>query len=425
MGAYGRGGADTEFDRSGRLAGEGSLARPIGDRASPTQVGDFLGLSQPLQSGRGFTGLAEGRPGTGDLGRAAGREPWQSGDFARPGQPGTFRPGQPGEATWPGKGGSGTERFPNLRLNNAINQRPGWANLDPARANSIQNNWRSAVVNQPNMNRWQNIHPEQIQQYNRWGNNVRRNWDVNVNNFDWHGNVFGPDWWNHHYYPAGGWNYWNNVNRYNYAYWWGGTTWPVMTGWFAWPPTEVMTQPVYYDYGPGGNVTYRNNTVYVNEQPVGTSQEFAQTAAALATVPPPADPQQAAQTEWMPLGTFALSTDSRETTPSRLIQLAVNREGIISGTLYNTQTDQAQAVQGQVDKQTQRVAMRLGESQNVVLETGLYNLTQREAPALIHYGADKTENCLLVRLDAPKTAGAPAGAGNPARSAGTPAAAKS
>jgi hypothetical protein len=111
--------------------------------------------------------------------------------------------------------------------------------------------------------------------------------------------------------------------------------------------------------------------------------------------------EEAAQVEWLPLGTFALTTDAKDTDPSRIIQLAVGKTGIISGTLFNTKTDQAQSIQGQVDKSTQRVAFRIGESQDVIVETGLYNLTQEEAPALVHFGTERVENYLLVRLDAP------------------------
>ena len=55
-----------------------------------------------------------------------------------------------------------------------------------------------------------------------------------------------------------------------------------------------------------------------------------------------------------------------------------------------------------MDKDTQRVAFRIGESDQIVVETGLYNLTQEQAPVLVHFGADKVENWLLVRLEAPE-----------------------
>lgn len=91
----------------------------------------------------------------------------------------------------------------------------------------------------------------------------------------------------------------------------------------------------------------------MNGQQLGTTREFAETAAALATVPPPESEEQAAQAEWLPLGTFALTTDKQDTEPNRILQLAVDKQGIVSGTMYNTQTEESQAIQGSVDKETQ------------------------------------------------------------------------
>jgi len=173
--------------------------------------------------------------------------------------------------------------------------------------------------------------------------------------------------------------------------------------WFTWSaPSSVWQQPVYYDYGQGGNVVYENNVVYIEGEQIATADEFAESAAALSTVEPPKSEQEAEQAEWMPLGTFAVSADENDVEPTRVIQLAVSREGIISGTLYNTRSDQVDAIQGQVDPQTQRVAFRIGESESVVVETGLYNLTQEEAPVLVHFGTERVEHWLLVRLESPE-----------------------
>lgn len=146
-------------------------------------------------------------------------------------------------------------------------------------------------------------------------------------------------------------------------------------------------------------MTYENNNVFINGQQVATTSEFAQSAATLATVPPPATEQEAEQADWLPLGVFAISTGENDTEPNRVVQLAINKQGIVSGTLYNYDTDEAIAVQGQVDRQTQRVAIRLGDLEDVVVETGLYNLTQDEAPVLVHFRTDKIEEYLLIRLE--------------------------
>ena len=43
----------------------------------------------------------------------------------------------------------------------------------------------------------------------------------------------------------------------------------------------------------------------------------------------------------MPLGTFAVSSSQQEANPDRVVQLAVDKDGVVSGTLYNEATDQA------------------------------------------------------------------------------------
>ena len=48
---------------------------------------------------------------------------------------------------------------------------------------------------------------------------------------------------------------------------------------------------------------------------------------------------------------------------------------------------------------SQRVAFTIGDNTETVVETGLYNLTKDEAPALMHFGADRTEQWLLVRVE--------------------------
>lgn len=211
---------------------------------------------------------------------------------------------------------------------------------------------------------------------------------------------FNTSWWNLHYHALGGWHYHYSRFRYPPSYWWGVPTWAGLSTWFTWTrPGVVWTQPIYYDYGTGGNVVYQNNNVYVGGQQVASAADFAMSAADLATVPPPPTPEAAEDVEWMALGTFAVSSNEKETDPSRVMQLAVDKDGVVSGTLFNTQTNEAETVQGRVDKETQRVAMRIGDKENIVVETGLYNLTQDEAPALVHFGPDKVEDWLLVRLE--------------------------
>jgi hypothetical protein len=108
----------------------------------------------------------------------------------------------------------------------------------------------------------------------------------------------------------------------------------------------------------------------------------------------------------MPLGTFTLSEGEEDKDPSRVIQLAVDKEGYVSGTMTNQKTNQTLPVQGRVDKETQRVAFTIGNEKEVVFETGIYNLTQQQTPLLAH-GEGREETYLLLRLDPPKTDEAP------------------
>ena len=283
----------------------------------------------------------------------------------------------------------------NLGNNTVINNRPTWANIDRNRVTNINNRWQNQIGG---IHNWNTRHPNRVAHWHGWGNGVRDHW--HHHHHDW----FGPDWWAHHHHHWSGWHYGYHFQSHSSNYWWTIPTFAACTNWFTWSaPTAVWSQPVYYDYGQGGNVVYENNVVYINGEQVATADEFAQSAMDLATVAPPGSEEEAAKAEWIPLGTFAVSAGEKDVEPTRVIQLAVNKEGVISGTLYNSQTDQAHSVQGQVDKQTQRAAFRVGESETIVVETGLYNLTQDEAPALVHFGADKVENWLLVRLENPET----------------------
>ncbi|MEQ8848018.1 hypothetical protein [Botrimarina sp.] len=282
---------------------------------------------------------------------------------------------------------------------------PGWASVGPNTNININNRWNQAFT-RPG---WQRPTRDRRDYWNGWADGVRHGW----NHYHYHHNWFDDRWWSNHRPGLGGWHYcyWNR--NYSWSYWWTVPAWGAVTNWFDWSvPQSTWSQPVYYDYGTGGNVVYEDNRVYVGGQEIASAEEFAASAMELATVEPPDTQQQAAEAEWMPLGTFAVSTDEKDTEPAMTVQLAVNREGVVSGTLYNARTDESQSIQGAVDRETQRVAIRFGGSDEIVAETGLYNLTQDEAPVLVHFGADTTENYLLVRLDAPQEEGTEQDAGD-------------
>ncbi len=153
---------------------------------------------------------------------------------------------------------------------------------------------------------------------------------------------------------------------------------------------------MYYDYG--NNVTYEDNSVYVNGDSVGTSEEYYNQAAGLATTG--AQSESSPDADWLPLGVFALTKPDQEKSDISL-QLAINKQGIIRGNYTDSATEKNQVIQGSADKQTQKVAFTIGDNTTDIVETGLYNLTKDEAPALLHHGKDSTEQLLLVRLHNP------------------------
>jgi hypothetical protein len=83
---------------------------------------------------------------------------------------------------------------------------------------------------------------------------------------------------------------------------------------------------------------------------------------------------------------------------------ADGRKGI-RGNLQDSLTDKVITVSGAVDKQTQRVAMKLEGNDSVVVDTSLYNLTNDEVPVLVHFSPDRQETRTLIRLKPPEDQG--------------------
>ncbi len=177
---------------------------------------------------------------------------------------------------------------------------------------------------------------------------------------------------------------------------WTPATWPAVGTTLGW---GAGVQPVAYNYG--NTVTYQDNQVYYGNEPVATAEQYYQQASTLAQSAPAAD---ATAGEWMSLGVFAL-VQKEQSDPHYVMNLAVNKAGAIAGNYTDLIDGTNVLIQGAVDKKTQRAAWTVGKNKTTVCETGIYNLTQDEAPALIHIGKDKTQQWLLVRLKKPESAG--------------------
>ena len=104
----------------------------------------------------------------------------------------------------------------------------------------------------------------------------------------------------------------------------------------------------------------------------------------------------------MPLGVFAVTQDASK--PSDMVlQLAVNKEGVIQGTYFNSDDNTAKPIKGMVDKESERAVWTFADKNKnaVIMETGIYNLTKDETGVLVHFGKERTQEWLMVRLNEP------------------------
>ncbi len=328
------------------------------------------------------------RPSTGDASRPGGALPGRPGGGAEGLRPGDLtKPAPPGDNDRPGRPGEGGDRPGRPGDNGDRPNRPGDGGNRPNRPGDGNRPWQPGD--------WAHHRPDRIPDYDHWNNwrHDHRNdiWNNWHNHWHDYGHWYNHDWWNHHncYWP-----YHNNFNCWTWA------AWPALSGWV----TYGWGAPIYYNYG--SNVYYAGDQVYYGDQPVATAAEYAQQAAAIAANVPETKP---APEDWMPLGVYAITTDGKpsDSDPMMYLQLAVSKQGVLSGSLQNTLTDTAQSIEGMVDKQTQRAAWTIADKTTPIMETGISNLTQDTTPVLVHFADESTQQWLLVRLDQPKEGDAP------------------
>lgn len=186
------------------------------------------------------------------------------------------------------------------------------------------------------------------------------------------------------------WHYWHGNHPPNF--WWRWATWATLTRWLAW-----TNDPYYYYYG--DSIYYEDDVIYVDEEPVATYEDYVETAEDLANLD---DPPEDAEIDWESLGTWAISTDADQEGANMLIQLVIAPDGRVAGTYYHTVSDNTQRIHGALDKDAQRIAFEIGDSQTTVLEVGLANLTKDTAPLWVHFTAKGlSQQWLMVRLESP------------------------
>jgi hypothetical protein len=297
-----------------------------------------------------------------------------------------------------------------------------WNNLESAREDRLA--WRDQ-----NREDWQQ-HREDLWEYR--GDRAEEIWD---NARDFHDDVFDDRWWGTWGWGAG----WVGHYPVNPWWWWA----PAAFGTAAAFVDLVTPEPIYVDYGM--NVVYEDDTVYVDNQPIPAEQysqpvidlamNVEQPPPPLPPAAPPAQPQAATEhpapspaappaqaqaateqprassvpqlaEEWLPLGVFALAQEEKGDAVM-FFQISVNRQGVISGAYQSILTDDALPIAGRVDKASQRVAWRIGDKTETIFESSLGNLTQDVSPVLIHFGKERIQTWLLVRMPEPASAGQP------------------
>jgi hypothetical protein len=185
---------------------------------------------------------------------------------------------------------------------------------------------------------------------------------------------------------------------------WANAGWGALAGSMGYPQ-----QPTYYDYG--SSVVMQPDAVYVNGDPAGTPQQYADQAGQIADSGRSAQP--AADVKWQPLGVFAMVADG-ETASDDVFQVAISPDGILRGNYYNSRTDQATPIYGSVDPKTQRAAWTVGDQKAPIYEAGIANLTKDETTMLAHYGEGKSRQFHLIRLQPPDQGGGGDAAAPPA-----------
>jgi hypothetical protein len=193
-------------------------------------------------------------------------------------------------------------------------------------------------------------------------------------------------------------NFWSNYPnwaawRINAPFRWA--TWGTLSGWIGYGSVAAIP----YSYG--DNYYYQDNSVYNDAGTVvASATDYAQQAESIASSAPATSPDQA---EWLPLGVFAITQDGEATgtPPTRFMQLAVSKQGVINGLLSNKLTDETQQLEGAIDRESQRAAWTVKGQSRPIIETGLQNLTTDTGSALIHFEDGQTQQVLLVRLPDP------------------------
>jgi hypothetical protein len=153
-----------------------------------------------------------------------------------------------------------------------------------------------------------------------------------------------------------------------------------------------------YNYEYGNELVYVGDWVYLYGRPFADANKYYDSAASIARTGEQARvATQGSAAKWLPLGVFEAIPNGKKSS-TMLLQLAVNKAGIIRGNYFDAADKNVQVVEGSVDKDTERAAWVVADRKNIVFDCLLNNLTQPETPMLVHVGKNKNEQWTFVRL---------------------------
>lgn len=199
----------------------------------------------------------------------------------------------------------------------------------------------------------------------------------NVNQIPNRSNWFNQGFWNNHHYSP---NYWHN---YGPNWGWNAPSWVGVNDWLDWG----SSYPVYYDEGYPVEVTPDMQNYVAQSPPPQENYATEENA------PPQED------TDWLPLGVFALSNELAQGDPVMYFQLVLNKDGAIEGSYFNQTTDGVYPIDGTVDKNSQQAVWKISVGENSpVFQTGIYNLTLPQTSVQVYFG-DQVQTWLMARVD--------------------------
>lgn len=289
----------------------------------------------------------------------------------------------------------------------------GWQQRDESREQrreDFQGNrddrWSNLENSRNDRQDWRNQNREDWQQSRQdmWDYRFDRADEVWDNCRDYYDDCFDDHWWG-----RCGWGYGHGyIGHYpaNPWWWWAPVTWNAVTS-FVYASSPPPQQPVYIDYGT--TVVQEGDKVYVDNKEVPAevyNKPVRELATAVEQPPPPFPSADEKESEWLPLGVFALAEEEKGD-PVMFFQISVSKDGKVSGGYESVITGDQKPIAGQVDKKTQNVAWRIGDNVETVFATTLANLTQDVSTVAVHFGKERVQNWLLVRMPEPQPADQP------------------